>query len=79
MKFNLLSGILLVLLIIVLVFAFFQKTEADAARQLAQQNEAIALVQRAEAAKYEMEAKKQEELALKFSDQLAACKADKRK
>ncbi|HQQ97497.1 MAG TPA: hypothetical protein PLX35_09540 [Cyclobacteriaceae bacterium] len=63
MKFNLLSGILIVLLIISLVFAFFQKTEADAQRLMAQQNEAQALILRAEAEKKAAEVARMAEIA----------------
>ena len=64
MKFNLLSGILIVLLIISLVFAFFQKTEADAARLMAEQNEAKALVLKAEADAATAEARRQAQIAM---------------
>jgi Tfp pilus assembly protein PilO len=64
MKFNLLSGILIILLIISLVFAFFQKTEADAARLMAEQNEAKALVLKAEADAATAEARRQAQIAM---------------
>jgi uncharacterized protein YxeA len=43
MKFNLLSGILLILLLITSAYAFIQKTDADAARTMAEQNEEVAI------------------------------------
>ncbi|HBK87435.1 MAG: hypothetical protein U0289_16390 [Cyclobacteriaceae bacterium] len=64
MKFNLLSGILIILLIISLVFAFFQKTEADAARLMAEQNEAKALVFKAQADVAAAEARRQAQIAM---------------
>jgi len=78
-----LSGILLVLLMIVLVFAFFQKTEADAARQMAVQNEAVAQVHKAEADRNAKEAARQVEIANMARQQLEAtlaeCRAGKKK
>jgi len=90
MKFNLLSGILLALLIISMTFAFFQKTEADASRQLAEQNRAKALVLKAEADQNAAEARRQEEIAnlervqaiaarLQAEATLAECRAGKKK
>lgn len=63
MKFNLLSGILLILLFITGGYAYMQKVEADAQRQMALQNEAVGLVLRAEAEKKAAEAKMMAEVA----------------
>ncbi len=64
MKFNLLSGILLVLLLITGVWAYFQKVEADAQRQMAVENEAKALVLKAEADAATAEARRQAQIAM---------------
>lgn len=78
MKINLLSGILLILLLITGTYAYMQKVDADAARKMAEQNEAIYLVSQAESSRMASEAKRYEELAVQLSDQLQACLATKR-
>ncbi len=83
MKFNHLSGILLVLLLITGANAYLQKVEADAQRQMAQDYEARALVIKAEADQNAMEAKRQAEIAQMATIQaqaaLTECMAEKRK
>lgn len=57
-------GVLAIVALIALVFAFFQKTEADAQRKAAQENEAKALILKAEADKSAEEARRQTKIAL---------------
>ncbi len=68
MKFNLLSGILLILLLITAAFAYMQKVDADAARTMAKQNEEVAL-------RSEEAALRQEKIAVALKEQLEMCRA----
>lgn len=68
MKFNLLSGILLILLLITSAYAYIQKTDADAARTMAEQNEAVAI-------RSEEAALRQEKIAVTLMEQLEMCRA----
>lgn len=63
MKFNLLSGILLILLLFTAAFAYMQKVEADAMRLAAEQNEGKALMMEKIAEGNAIEAKRQAAIA----------------